>query len=231
MARNLSFAPGEWYHCFSRGVDKRTIYLNRKDYQRFLMLLYACNDEFPMHISTLEHLSHGEAYETVFERKREKLLVDIGAYALMPNHYHILLKEREEGGITSFMRRLNTAHAMYFNAKYQRTGALFSGRFKAIHVATDPYLKRVVNYIHGNPAELFEKDFKSGMISERKLLEKRIKTYEFTSLCDYENGARPEAGILSISAIEECLETRPSFHGVQDDFNTFYTESLKQLWV
>ena len=84
------FAPDEWYHCYNRGVDKRIVFTNPKDYERFLMLLYACNSREPIHIS---NIYRGKTLVDLLEAvDRKKTLVDIGAYCLMPNHFHLLVR-------------------------------------------------------------------------------------------------------------------------------------------
>jgi len=85
---------------------------------------------------------------------RGESLVDIGAYCLMPNHFHLLLRQREEDGISRFMQKLVTGYTMYFNKKNERSGALFQGKFKSVHAHDDRYLKYVISYIHLNPARL-----------------------------------------------------------------------------
>jgi len=159
----------------------------------------------------------------VLEQERGEPLVDIGAYALMPNHPHLLLREIAEGGITSFMQKIGTAYTMFFNKKYNRTGALFSGRFKAKHVATNEYFGRVVNYIHGNPAELFEPRVKEDIIRDEQALRENLLAYRFSSLQDYRE-SRPETVIVAVAAVQDIVGTNPSFDTILDDIKTFYQE-------
>jgi len=83
--RKQSFAPGEFYHLYNRGTEKRIIFLDKKDYQHFLFLMYICNTT-----RSIELRKIGENFD------REKILVDLGAYCLMPNHFHILVHEKTE---------------------------------------------------------------------------------------------------------------------------------------
>ncbi len=212
MERAIAFAPDEWFHCYSRGVDKRTIFMDRRDYERFQMLLYVSNSSSPLHLSTFrEQLNQGPTLEKVIGLERNDAFVDLGAYALMPNHYHLLIRERIEGGITAFMRKLGTGYTMYFNKKYDRTGALFSGKFKAKHVADDSYLRRVVNYIHANPAELYEPKWKEGLVSDEKMLRMKLQEYPFSSLNDYISDRSDFRGVTDTDSILELVEERPSF--------------------
>src|SRR3989344_6748269 len=119
--RDVPFAWGEWYHCYNRGVEKRITFEDTRDYHRFLELLYLANDEMPLRREDVGELALGDVLLT----PRGKRLVAIGAFCLMPNHFHLVLKEIVEGGITSFMRKMGTAYTLYFNARHGRGGNLF----------------------------------------------------------------------------------------------------------
>ncbi|MBI4156051.1 MAG: transposase, partial [Candidatus Zambryskibacteria bacterium] len=147
--RKQSFAHGEFYHLYNRGTEKRIIFLEEKDYEHFLFLMYICNTS-----KNIELRNIGENFD------RGEPIVDIGAYCLMPNHFHILVYEREEGGISKYMLKLLTSYSMYFNKKYDRTGKLYEGVFKSIHAGSDQYLKYLYSYIHLNPAKLKDKNWK-----------------------------------------------------------------------
>ncbi len=134
MARQIDFVVGEYYHIYNRGVDKRNIVLDKKDLRHFLdsLLIFSIIEE-----------EKQKAYNS-------DSLVQIVAYAILPNHYHLLLKEIVPNGISKFMQKLGTGYTMYFNEKYERSGALFQGRFKASHVLdpikTSAYVN--LNFIH-----------------------------------------------------------------------------------
>ncbi len=224
MARDLVFAPDEWYHCYSRGVDKRKIFMDKQDYERFLMLLYVCNSAVPIHISTIDqNRIQGPALNTVLEHDRGEPLVELGVYALMPNHYHLLLREQIEGGIPAFMHRLGTGFTMYFNRKHERTGALFSSRFKARAIHTDEYFRRVVNYIHGNPAELYTPTWKQGLIRNPNELHRQLRAYPYSSFIDYEE-ERPLSVLLSKDAVLDMLEEPLTFEGLLADQRELHAE-------
>lgn len=134
MARQIDFAVGAYYHIFNRGVDKRDIFEDKND------LLYILDNLILFNTDTYTGLSNGtqtrqKAKNTLKNTQDLSTLVDIVAYAFLPNHYHLLLKEKQEGGISKFMHKFSTSYTMYFNEKYERSGALFQGRFKAKDVA------------------------------------------------------------------------------------------------
>src|SRR3989339_325531 len=101
MSRNIIFSPEEYYHSYCRGTEKRKVFLDKKDYQRFIHLLFMCNSENKIHLSDYGKKSFVE----IFEIDRGKTLVDVGAYCLMPNHFHLLLKETGDGNISLFMQK------------------------------------------------------------------------------------------------------------------------------
>ena len=222
MGNRVKFAPGEWYHCYSRGVDKRTVFQDEADYKRFVSLLYLANSSQHIRRDSLSKDS------SVYETTRPQVLVSIGAYALMPNHFHLLLYEKEEGGISAFMRKLGIAYAMYFNIKNKRVGNLFVKPFRSKHLADDRYLQYCVDYIHLNPAELYEPTWKQGAVSNIVKLKSDLMQYPHSSLFDFhvERG-RPESVILDSEACS-VFEKKP-LEVVLDDAQSYYEENLKML--
>jgi len=182
MARKMSFSIDEWYHCFNRGVEKRNVYENEFDANRFLMTLYLANGTKPI---GLYNERKPELIKT-FSAERGKPIVAIGAYCLMPNHFHLLIKEIFEGGISAFMQKVGTAYTMYFNTKHARVGNLFMKPFRARHVGDDRYFQHVLQYIHCNPTELYEPGWKSGKVKNMKLLQEKLIEYPYSSLRSYE---------------------------------------------
>lgn len=191
---------GEWYHCYNRGVDKRKVFLNTRDYERMLLLMFlAKNTESVRLFSTRD-----TRLKTILAGavpKEARPIIEIGAYALMPNHFHFVLKEIREGGIALFMQRVFTGYTMYFNQKHDRTGALFAGTFKSKHVADDRYLKHLISYVHLNPIEIFDWDWKDR--AENLLsIEKKLRTYQYSSLPEFVGEERPHKLLLGNSIFE-----------------------------
>ncbi|MCR4325479.1 MAG: transposase [Patescibacteria group bacterium] len=201
MSNREPFSIDEWYHCYNRGIDKRQVFQDERDSDRFLMALYLANGSRPVKLFEIEK----PALTRVLTRDRGNQIVAIGAYSLMPNHFHLLLKEVVEGGISAFMRRLGIAYTMYFNARHERTGNLFTKPFRSKHIATDDYFQQVLHYIHCNPAELYEPDWKSGRVRNMSELESRLITYPYSSLKSYARGI-PDA-ILSRDGFETVDRT------------------------
>lgn len=172
--RKHPFVTGEYYHLYNRGVEKRKIFLEQKDYNHFIFLLYICNTSKSIKIRDL-----GKKFE------RGESIVDIGAYCLMPNHFHILIKEKQENGISTYMRKVMTAYSMYFNKKYVRTGTLFESVFRSSYCADDVYLKYLYSYIHLNPAKLIDKNWRNSKNRHELELLEYVSNYKYSSLREY----------------------------------------------
>ena len=114
----------------------------------------------------------------------------------MPNHFHLLLYEKRESGISLFTEKLLTAYSMYFNKKNIRTGKLFEGRFKATHANSDEYLKYLFSYIHLNPVKIIDPEWKENGIADRKKAEQYLENYLYSSYPDYSGRIREENPIL-----------------------------------
>lgn len=197
MGRKFNFSLYEHYHCYSRGVDKRVVFMDGQDIRRFRDLLYLVNNISPLRWGDIDTRPH-----KVFETKREDNLVSVIAYCLMPNHYHLVLKEIRKNGLSEFMQKLGIAYTTYFNSKYDRVGNLFVKPFRAKHVREDGYLQHLINYVHLNPAEIFEPGWKEGRVLDRELLKQELLSYEYSSLPDYQGTERSARAILHDSAFE-----------------------------
>ncbi len=182
MERKIKFEIEEFYHLYNRGVEKRIIFQNSSDYKRFLALLYITNSDQPFHMKDYSDLN---SIEDIFQKDRGKPLVAIGAYVLMPNHFHLLLTPLVNKGISKFMLKLQTGYSMYFNKKYDRVGPLFQGVFKSQHIDDDIYLRYIYAYIHLNPAKLKNSEWKTQPKSFLSQLKKFIAEHPYSSLQEY----------------------------------------------
>lgn len=200
--RAIPFGLDEFYHLYNRGVDKRQIFLDASDYDRFTLLLYLVNGTEPVRMSDQDNWKEKEMYT----HNRDEPLISIGAYCLMPNHFHILAHETTEGGITRFMQRLSTAYTMYFNRKNERTGSLFGGKFKAQHADSDVYLKYLYSYIHLNPTSIIQPEWKEEGVRDIKKVEEFLEQYDYSSFLDYKNIERPESAILNRDNFPEYFD-------------------------
>ncbi|MDO8474477.1 MAG: transposase [bacterium] len=159
MRRKIQFAPGFYYHLCNKSNDGKTIFFDERDYARmiFFLLFY----QFPTPFFNIgrsvsyfiEHTKFNIAQEAIVQM-RSKQQVELNAFAIMPNHFHLLIQEKEKGGISSYLQRLEGGYAKYFNAKYQRGGHVFRGSFRAVPVEKNEQLLYLSAYIHRNPRSL-----------------------------------------------------------------------------
>lgn len=146
--RTIPLVNGQIYHIYNRGAEKKPIFANKKDYQRILKLLAYYHLEGPKpkfsHFSTTTH--------TIDPKKR---IVEIIAFCLMPNHFHLLIKQIKNHGVSEFMAKLSNSYTKFFNVKYDRIGALLQGQFKATLIEDDEQFVHVLRYIHLNPTSAY----------------------------------------------------------------------------
>lgn len=158
MKRPL-FAPDSYYHIFNRSNDERSIFLEDRDYIRFLffVLFYQAPLSFyNIGRQTSHFVKHSmfnmpeETIEKIVANKR----VELNAFAIMPNHFHLFAQEKEKGGVSWYLQRVQNGYAKYFNTKYKKRGHLFQGRFQAVSITTDEQLLYLSAYIHRNPRDI-----------------------------------------------------------------------------
>lgn len=219
MERKLPFSIDEYYHIYNRGTEKRDIYLEPKDYLRFLALLYLCNSNKPVNIR--EQFPKGFPFGELVKFDRGETLVDIGAYCLMPNHFHLLIRQKEEKGITKFMEKLSTAYSMYFNKRNKRTGILFEGVFKSIHINNDNHLRYLFAYIHLNPVKLIDPFWKEKGISDMIKAKNFLNDYQQSSYIDYLDIKRDESIILNKNVFPEYFQNLKEFDDFINDWLNF----------
>ena len=151
--RKTIFTKGEYYHIYNRGVEKRDIFLDDHDRWRFMTLLISMQGDhnIPQISRIVPDVKHLGFDKEIFRKILKKQGIVLSAFCLMSNHFHLLLSEIHDHGISNYMMKIGNAYTKYFNAKYSRSGHLFGGAFQAVHVDTNEYLNHVSAYIHLNP--------------------------------------------------------------------------------
>ncbi len=190
--RKCNFVPEEFYHLYNRGTDKRTIFCDTNDHVRFLHLLHLSNNTERINVRDISNID-----SNLFTYEVKQRLVAIGAYCLMPNHYHLLVTPVVEDGVSIFMKKLLTAYSMYFNKKYERTGTLFEGKFKSQLAENDQYLKYLFSYIHLNPVKLLQNDWKLVGLKDLKATEAFLNEYKYSSYQEACGHVRSQSIILN----------------------------------
>ncbi len=198
MARKtIQLVTDNIYHVVSRGNSQQEIFFQPVDYFRLIRDFYEFNNvevidsryrqmltKSQLSGSDPDSWSGGLGSRKEGKRKR-KLLVEILVFCLMPNHFHLLLRQLRDGGISEFMKRVKGGYAAYINKKYERSGSLFQSHFKAVKIENDRQLNTIFSYIHTNPCQLVEPGWKTtGLTSEKKALEV-LNIYRWSSYPDY----------------------------------------------
>ena len=217
--RKETFANGEFFHIYNRGVDKRIIFTDKYDVNRFFKSLIEFNVVDPI----------GSLYENSFHQlggstaKLMEKLVNIIAYCLNPNHYHLILEQLVDGGISEFMKRIG-GYTWYFNHKYERSGALFQGRFKSVHIDSNEYLLHVSAYVNlndrvhklgGSTAKLIESLSSWGEYTDigvKGICEKEIILGQFENVEEYKE--------FALSSLESIIQRKEEMK----DFDRFMLE-------
>lgn len=190
--RNVPLVSGQFYHVYNRGNEKRSIYLQTRDFNRFIQTLYYYQYKDPRVSFSKFSKFHVKNFGPLNETK----LVNIICYCLMPNHFHLLIQQLEENGITLFMGKLSNSYTKYFNIKYDRVGHLFQDVFKSVLVESDEQLIHLSRYIHLNPVV-------SGLV-------KNPQQYRWSSYSYFMNKDN------SFCATNQVLEMFPSCEAYQE---------------
>ncbi|MBI2034683.1 MAG: transposase [Candidatus Levybacteria bacterium] len=173
--RNIPLVTGETYHTFNRGIDRRPTFTSKREYVRAI-------DATKFYLSSPPPLSFSKYLRLEEERQEEidkvlataKRNVQILSFCLMPNHFHFLLRQVEENGISVFLGNFQNSYTRYFNVKHDRVGSLFLDQFKAVRIETEDQLLHVSRYIHLNPyTGYIVKSFRD------------LELYHWSSLRDY----------------------------------------------
>jgi putative transposase len=208
MSRGLTFQVGGFYHIYNRGTEGREIFTSSNDSERFTALLYHANSVEPL----LHRVGRGPtSAKSLLESARGDSFIDLCVYCLMPNHFHLLVHEHTEGGVSRFMQKLSTAYTMYFNTRYERTGVLFQGKFKAREVNEDRYLKYLIAYIHLNPVKLIEPKWKEIGIRNVGRAAQFLRSYPYSSYQDYRGAIRSERKLINPNALPHYFENSKEF--------------------
>jgi len=190
--RKVQFANGEYYHVYNRGVDHRSIVQSEADSGRFLDSLEQFN--------SVESIGGLKSHIALKEKKKKTPLVNIVAFCLNPNHFHLILEQVADNGISKFIKSLAGGYTKYFNLKYNRKGILFEGPFKVKHIDNNDYLLHLSCYVNlnnqlhkiGSPvSKLVRSSWHeySNIHKNKKLCVPNIVLEQFKSVSDYKKFA------------------------------------------
>ncbi|MDO8576392.1 MAG: transposase [bacterium] len=193
----------ELYHLLNRGVDKRQIVVDDHDRVRFIHDLFAFNN------ASLS-LNFEQPERQLEQRKIHERLVDIHAFCLMGNHYHLLVSEVMEEGIPLFMQKLNMGYSKYFNERHERTGTLWQGKYKKIQVTRDAHFLYIPYYIHLNPLDFVMPEWRDGKVKNASQALKHLGAYRWSSHLDY-LGVKNFPSITRRDLLSDTFRTRGKY--------------------
>lgn len=218
MLRKDLFITREYYHIYNRGVDKRVIFKAERDYERFIMLLYLANSNDSFRLDDLLN-KQNKTFSEILVLDKGEPLISIGAWCLMTNHFHLLIRQEVDGGITKFMRKLGVGYSMFFNIKYQRKGALFGGLFKSKLIGVDDsYLRQLFGYIHINPLEIEFPEWEDQINKSTVGMKKFLKSYRYSSYLDYVGEDRVEKSIIKTENFPDYFEDTRLFENFIESY-------------
>ncbi|MBI4262246.1 transposase [Candidatus Uhrbacteria bacterium] len=206
--RTTQFAPENYYHIYNRGVDKRKIFTNKRDFERFYISLYLLNDESYHPPTGLYFTSPGDVKK---EGQTRTPLVNILSFCLIPNHFHMLIEPVVENGLTKFMHRLLMGYAKYFNKKYDRTGPLYDGAFKAIQISNEAHFEHLLRYIHLNALDLTDMQWREGAITDWNHAVEFLDEYQWSSHHAY-RGAEQLLPVVEKGVLGDIFSTPQEYH-------------------
>jgi len=190
MARrkNIQLVNGEIYHIVMRAIDGIDLFRDKQDFLRMIHDLFEFNDVNPassdFRVSCHRNINVTMSGNVTLGKRTRKLLVEILAFCLMPNHVHLLVRQLQKNGISKFMKKFG-GYALYYNKKYGRMGHLFQNRYQIVHIRNDKQLMTVFVYIHTNPVAIIYPGWKEKGIKDLKRAVKFIENYKWSSYSDY----------------------------------------------
>ncbi len=183
LMRKFSPTNDELYHIVNRGTEKRDIFLSKNDYERFIVNAILFNTIKQNSVKNLSRYDISSACQKI----PDDPLVKIHAFALMPNHFHLVIEQVVDNGIARFMHKLEMGYSKYFNKLYTRNGNLFQGNYRISHIDNDAYRLYVPLYVHLNALELLdsERHWKERGIKNKTNALNFLKKYPWSSLVEY----------------------------------------------
>jgi len=217
----------EIFHVLNRGVDKRELFIDDKDRFRFIHDLFEFNDQDRV----ANNFYAFQKINDIASRyiKPRKLLVDILAFCLMPNHYHLLLIPRIDNGISKFMKKLDMGYAKYFNEKYRRKGALFEGRYKFVVVENEPHFIHLLYYIHLNPLDLVTPEWRERKLNNYEKAVNFLDSYRWSSHLDYA-GKKNFPSVIKKDYLLDYFGSEVNYKkGINDWLKDLYLEDIHDM--
>lgn len=231
MLRKENFTPGEYYHVYNRTLFNNPVFDDQKNCERLLQALLLANSTKAglafQFLRNHKDATVDNALEIISDGKK---LVDVVCYAVMPDHYHLLLREKEEGGISSFLHRCNISIAKYVNTKTNRRGPLFESLFQSKHITDNEYLLHLSLYIHLNPLDFLEgKSWRKHGLKNWTQAKKKLLNYPYSSLKSFLQKENSDKIISGIEIIKEQFKNESEYESFLCSWSDENLEKINDL--
>lgn len=231
--RKERFAPGEYYHVYNRTILGLPEFKNTANANKLVQTFLLANSTNSSQAFDYLRNDKNSTLERAVEiaRKGEKL-VDVLCYSIMYEHYHLLLKEIKENGITNFIHKCNTSIAKYINIKNNRRGPLFESNFRARHIDSNEYLLHLSVYVHLNPLDfLANKDWREHKLKDWPLKKERLLNYRWSSLKTFLDEKFKSQITSGTEIILDQFKNRKEYETFLQDWSTDSLESIKDILI
>lgn len=224
----------EFYHTYNRGVEKQKIFLEDLDYLRGVHDLYEFNDNNAV-VNTDKRFDKFTEFDGFpkpikLEKPREKI-VNIIVWCLMPNHYHLFLYPLIDGGLSKFHQKFGIGFANFFNLKYKRSGALFQGKYKKVHVTDDTQALQLICYIHANPLDLWKPNWKEKGLTDSEIkdaLKFLENKHRWSSHLDWW-GVKNFPSLININSMSRFFENSEKYREFFTNWLRYYSKNIKTI--
>jgi len=190
MLRKDNFVTGEYYHIYNRGIDKRIIFKSKRDYERFVMLLHLANSNRSLRLDDILNKQH-KIFSDILLLDKGEPIISIGAWCLMTNHFHLLIRQEVDGGITKFMRKLGVGYS---------------------------YMRHLFGYIHINPLEIEFPNWEDQINNSSVNMKKFLESYRYSSYLDYLGKDRIEKNIINPENFPDYFLNSQSFRDFVESY-------------
>lgn len=220
-----------FYHTFNRGVEKRDIFLGKSDYARAVHDLYEFNDvNIVLNINRRFGNANNDGCPTPIITAKEKL-VDLMAWSLMPNHYHIFSSPIVDNGLVQFHKKFGGGFTNFFNVKYKRSGVLFQGGYKKVHVTDDRQALQLICYIHANPLDLWKPNWKEKGLTSLELqnaLKFLEKEHRWSSHLDWW-GIKNFPSLIDANSMSRFFKDSKEYRAFFIDWLKYYEKNSENI--
>lgn len=217
------------FHVLNRGVDKRSIFLDTGDRQRFVDDLFIFNSIGRTDPHRSRAIACGAPPRLTV--RPEDRLVYVHAFCLMSNHYHLLLSSAKDNSIPLFMQKLDMGYTKYFNEKNERRGALFEAKYKRVHIEDSGHFLHIPFYIHMNPLDMIMPKWRERALKSTRAARSYLEKYHWSSHRDY-LGISTFPHVLYQDFLRECFDESGGYRTLfEETLADFSLEPVHDIYL